>query len=37
MESCFGTVQTERVRQACYKTREAARHDVFAWLHSALG
>ena len=48
MESCFGTVKTELVHQhqACYKTRDAARHDLFAYiegyynrqrLHSALG
>jgi transposase InsO family protein len=46
MESCFGTLKTELVHQACYKTREAARHDLFAYvegyynrqrLHSALG
>ncbi len=46
MESCFGTLKTELVHQACYKTRDAARHDVFACiegyynrqrLHSALG
>jgi putative transposase len=46
MESCFGTLKTELVHQACYKTRDAARHDLFAYiegyynrqrLHSALG
>jgi putative transposase len=46
MESCFGTLKTELVHQACYPTREAARHDLFAYiegyynrqrLHSALG
>jgi putative transposase len=46
MESCFGTIKTELVHQACYPTREAARHDLFAdiegyynrqRLHSALG
>ena len=46
MESCFGTIKTELVHQACYPTREAARHDLFAYiegyynrqrLHSALG
>jgi putative transposase len=45
MESCFGTVKTERVHQACSKTRDIARHDLFASiegydnrqrLHSAL-
>ena len=43
---CFGTLKTELVHQACYKTRDAARHDLFAYiegyynrqrLHSALG
>jgi transposase InsO family protein len=46
MESCFGTIKTELVHHACYPTREAARHDLFAYiegyynrqrLHSALG
>ena len=46
MESCFGTLKTELVHQACYKTLDAARHDLFAYiegyynrrrLHSALG
>jgi putative transposase len=46
MESCFGTLKTELVHQACYETRDAARHDLFAYiegyynrqrLHSALG
>jgi putative transposase len=46
MESCLGTLKTELVHQACYKTRNAARHDLFAYiegyynrqrLHSALG
>lgn len=46
MESCFGTLKTELVHQACYPTRDAARHDLFASiegyhnrqrLHSALG
>jgi putative transposase len=46
MESCFGTLKTELVHQACYRTRDAARHDLFAYLegyynrqrlHSALG
>jgi putative transposase len=46
MESCFGTLKTELVHQACHPTREAARHDLFAYiegyynrqrLHSALG
>jgi putative transposase len=45
MESCFGTLKTALVHQACYKTRAAARHDLFASidgyynrqrLHSAL-
>jgi transposase InsO family protein len=27
MESYFGTLKTELVHQACYKTRDAARHD----------
>jgi putative transposase len=45
-ESCFGTLKTELVRQACYKTRNAAWHDLFASieghsnrqrLHSAVG
>jgi len=29
MESCFGTLKTELVHPACYKTREAARHDLY--------
>jgi putative transposase len=46
VESCFGTLKTELVHQACYKTRDAAQHDLFAYiegyynrqrLHSALG
>ena len=46
MESCFGTIKTELLHHACYPTREAARHDLFAYiegyynrqrLHSALG
>jgi putative transposase len=46
MESCFGTLKTELVHQACYPTRDAARHDLFAYIegyynrqrrHSALG
>ena len=46
MESCFGTIKTELVHHACYPTREAAQHDLFAYiegyynrqrLHSALG
>jgi putative transposase len=46
MESCIGTIKTELVHQACYPTRDAARHDLFAYiegyynrqrLHSALG
>jgi putative transposase len=46
MESCFGTIKTELVHHACYPTRQAARHDLFAYiegyynrqrLHSALG
>src|ERR1700704_797205 len=46
MESCFGTLKTELVHLACYPTRDAARHDLFAYiegyynrqrLHSALG
>jgi transposase InsO family protein len=46
MESCFGTIKTELVHQACYPTRDAARHDLFAYIegyynrqriHSALG
>jgi putative transposase len=46
MESCFGTIKTELVHQACYPTRNTARHDLFAYiegyynrqrLHSALG
>jgi putative transposase len=32
MESCFGTLKTELVHQACYKTRDAARHDLFAYI-----
>ena len=46
MESCFGSLKNELVHEACYKTRDAARHDLFAYiegyynrqrLHSALG
>jgi transposase InsO family protein len=46
MESCFGTLKTELVHRACNPTRDAARHDLFAYiegyynrqrLHSALG
>jgi putative transposase len=46
MESCLGTLKTELVHEACYSTRDAARHDLFAYiegyynrqrLHSALG
>ena len=46
MESCFGTIKTELVHQACYETRDAARRDLFAYiegyynrrrLHSAIG
>ena len=46
MESCFGTQKTELVHQACYKTRDAVRHNLFAYiegyynrtrLHSAIG
>ncbi len=46
MESCFGTLKTELVYQACYKTRDATWHDLFTHiegyynrlrLHSALG
>ena len=45
MESCFGTLKTELVHQACYPTWDAARHDLFVYiegyynrqrLHSAL-
>jgi hypothetical protein len=32
MESCFGTLKTELVHQACYKTQDAARHDLFAYI-----
>jgi putative transposase len=31
MERCFGTLKTELVLQACYKTRDAARRDLFAY------
>jgi Integrase core domain len=34
MESCFGTIKTELVHQACYKTRDAARHDLFAYIEA---
>src|SRR5512137_2009101 len=46
MASCFGTLKIELVQQACYPTRDAARHDLFAIieryhnrqrLHSSLG
>ena len=30
MESCFGTLKTEIVHRACAKTRDIARHDLFA-------
>ena len=32
MESCFGTIKTELVHHARYPTREAARHDLFAYI-----
>jgi putative transposase len=32
MESCFGTIKTELVHQACYPTRDAARHDLFVYI-----
>src|ERR1700726_4185503 len=32
MESCFGTLKTELVHLACYPTRDAARHDLFAYI-----
>jgi putative transposase len=32
MESCFGTIKTELVRQASYLTREAAKRDLFAYI-----
>ena len=32
MESCFGTLKTELVHRACYPTRDAARHDLFAYI-----
>ncbi len=46
MESFFHTLKTELVHHAAYPTREAAKHDLFAYiegycnrqrLHSALG
>jgi putative transposase len=46
MESYLGTIKTELVHQVFYPTRDAARHDLFAYiegyynrqrLHSALG
>jgi putative transposase len=46
VESCIGTLKTELVHQACYPTRDTARHDLFFYiegyynrqrLHSALG
>ena len=36
MESCFGTLKTELVHQACYPTRDAARHDLFAYIERIL-
>ncbi len=30
MESCFGTLKTKLVRQACYKTGDTDRHGLFA-------
>ena len=32
MESCFGTIKTELVHHARYPTREAARHNLFAYI-----
>jgi putative transposase len=32
MESCFGTLKTELVHQACYSTRDAARPDLSAYI-----
>ena len=32
MESCFGTLKTERVHQTSYPTREAAKRDLFAYI-----
>jgi putative transposase len=46
IEGCFGTLKTELVHQACCPTRDAACHDLFAYiegyynrrrLHSSLG
>jgi len=46
MDSCLGTIKTELVHQARYPSRDAARHDLFAYiegyynrqrLHSAVG
>jgi hypothetical protein len=30
MESCFGTIKIELAHHACYPTRDAVRHDLFA-------
>ncbi len=32
MESDFGNLKSELVHQACYKTRDAARHALFAYI-----
>ena len=32
MESCFDTLKTELVHQACHLTRDAARHDLLAYI-----
>jgi hypothetical protein len=32
MESCFGTIKTKLVHETCYPTRDAARHDLFAYI-----
>jgi transposase InsO family protein len=46
METCFGSLKTGLVHEARYSTRDAARHDLFAYiegyynrqrLHSAIG
>ena len=32
MESCFSTIKTELVHQACYESRDAARRNLFAYI-----
>jgi transposase InsO family protein len=32
METCFGSLKTGLVHEARYSTRDAARHDLFAYI-----